>query len=64
MAEEAPLARVRAEAVKKALIMRGIPPASIRIVKGLPGPYVAAAFDGLMWPEPRRVDIRIIPESR
>jgi hypothetical protein len=60
--EDKALARTRAEVVKQALILRGIAPERIRIVGSLPGPFVAAAFDGLKWPEERRVDVRIVPE--
>ena len=61
--EEATLARTRAEVVRKALIMRGIAPERVAIVERLSGPFVAAAFDGLSWPEARRVDVRIVPEG-
>lgn len=61
--EDAALARTRAEVVRQALIMRGIAPERVTIVDSLPGPFVAAAFDGLRWPTVRRVDIRIRPET-
>lgn len=61
--EDAALARIRAEKVRTALIMRGIAPDRVKIVDSLPGPFVPAAFDGLKWPEPRRVDVRIIPDD-
>lgn len=64
LVEDPDLARTRAELVKQALIMRGIAPDRIRIVKRLPGPFVPAAFDGLTWPEARRVDVRIVPDAR
>ncbi len=60
--EDAALARTRAEVVQRALIMRGIAPGRVKIVTTLPGPFVAAAFDGLKWPEARRVDVRIVPD--
>ena len=60
--EDAALARTRAEVVRQALIMRGIAPERVTIVQALPGPYVAEAFDGLSWPQARRVDVRIVPE--
>lgn len=60
--EDKALARTRAEVVQRALILRGIAPERIKIVKALPGPYVAEAFDGLSWPQARRVDVRIVPE--
>jgi hypothetical protein len=44
--------------------MRGIAPERIRIMDALPGPFVATAFDGLRWPETRRVDVRIVPDQR
>lgn len=62
LAEEVALARTRAEVVRQALILRGIPSERVRIVERLPGPFVAAAFDGLTSPVDRRVDIRIRPE--
>ncbi|MFL9841705.1 hypothetical protein ABS767_12085 [Sphingomonas sp. ST-64] len=61
--EDAALARTRAQVVQRALILRGIAPERIRIVKTLPGSYVAEAFDGLTWPQARRVDVRIVPEG-
>lgn len=62
LVEDAGLARTRAAVVRQALIMRGIGPERVKIVDKLAGPFVAAAFDGLAWPEPRRVDVRIIPD--
>jgi len=62
LAEEAALTRTRAEVVRKALTLRGMPPERVRIVDRLPGPFVPGAFDGLSWPADRRVDIRIRPE--
>lgn len=62
LAEDPALARARAEVVRKALILRGIPAKRVKIVDRLPGPFVAAAFDGLSWPADRRVDVRIRPE--
>ncbi|MEG3179623.1 hypothetical protein [Sphingomonas sp. LT1P40] len=61
--EDAAIARTRAELVRRALILRGIAPERVKIVDTLPGPFVAAAFDGMKWPEARRVDVRIIPET-
>ncbi|MCR5872482.1 hypothetical protein LRS12_18320 [Sphingomonas sp. J344] len=60
--EDKALARTRAEVVRRALILRGIAPERIRIVKALSGPFVTEAFDGLSWPQARRVDVRIVPE--
>jgi outer membrane protein OmpA-like peptidoglycan-associated protein len=60
--ENAALAFERAEKVRTALILRGIAPDRVKIVDALPDPFVAAAFDGLNWPEPRRVDVRIVPD--
>ena len=62
--EDKALARTRAEVVQRALILRGIAPERIRIVKTLPGPFVEEAFDGLTWPQARRVDVRIVPEGQ
>lgn len=62
--EEAALARTRAELVRRALVMRGIAPERVTIVDSLKGPFVPEAFDGLSWPEARRVDVRIVPERR
>lgn len=61
--EDPALARTRAEVVRQALVMRGIAPERVRIVDSLNGPFVTAAFDGLSWPEARRVDVRIVPEQ-
>lgn len=61
--EEPTLARTRAEVVREALILRGIAPGRVKIVKSLPGPFVPAAFDGLDWPQARRVDVRIVPQA-
>lgn len=62
--EDAALARVRADKVRTALIMRGIAADRITIVDAPPSPFVPAAFDGLTWPQARRVDVRILPEGR
>lgn len=62
LVEDAALGSTRADVVRRALILRGIPTERVRVVKSLPGPFVAAAFDGLTWPADRRVDIRIRPE--
>jgi len=64
MVEDVALAATRAGVVRQALIMRGIAPERIRIMDALPGPFVATAFDGLRWPETRRVDVRIVPDQR
>lgn len=62
--EDAALARIRAELVQRALILRGIDPKRIRIVPARTKPFVAAAFDGIADIEARRADIRIIPEAQ
>ncbi|AHE53054.1 hypothetical protein NX02_06620 [Sphingomonas sanxanigenens DSM 19645 = NX02] len=41
-------------------MMRGVDAARIRIAERLPGPYVAAAFDGIESAEARRVDVRVV----
>lgn len=61
--EDAALARTRAELVRQALVLRGIAPERIRIVDSLPGPFVPEAFDGIKSSEPRRADIRIVPDQ-
>jgi hypothetical protein len=62
LAEEKSLARERADLVRRALMLRGVPEDRIRIVEGPDQPFVPAAFDGLVGPAERRADIRIIPE--
>jgi hypothetical protein len=60
--EPAALARDRAELVKRALVMRGIPAESITVAQGKAGaPFVPAAFDGIAAAEQRRVDVLISP---
>ena len=64
LAEDAALARTRAELVRDALVMRGVDAGRIRIVERLPGPYVVGAFDGIQSSEARRVDVRVVPEAK
>ena len=62
--EPASLATARAEKVKRALVMRGIDPATIIIAKPArteQAPLVPAAFDGVITAQDRRVDIAITP---
>ena len=62
LVEDAALARTRAEKVRDALVLRGIARDRIAIVESLPGPFVAAAFDGLKWPAAGRGDVGILPK--
>ncbi|WP_294289362.1 hypothetical protein [uncultured Sphingomonas sp.] len=63
LAEPASLASTRADLVRKALIMRGVPADRITVATASGGaPLVPAAFDGLSGPVERRVDIRIVPD--
>lgn len=61
MAEEASLAATRADTIREALILRGIPAQHITMAPPTSAPFVADAFDGLDAPAARRVDIRVIP---
>lgn len=64
LVESASLARERAERVRDALVMRGVPARSITVRTATKGaPYVAGAFDGLAAPAGRRVDVSIVPVS-
>jgi len=64
IAEPAEIAQERADVVRRALIMRGVPEKNIRITAARPGaaPYVMEPFDDLKSPIERRVDIRITPQ--
>ena len=60
--EDRTLARERANQVRAALILRGVPADRIRIVGSTGAPLVPAAFDGIASAAPRRADIRITPD--
>lgn len=62
--EPASLANERADVVRRALILRGIKPDTIRIVPSTKAPYVMEPFDGLAATSERRVDVRIIPVTQ
>lgn len=64
IAEDPSIALDRANVVKRALIMRGVPSENIDIVRTrkVSTPYVAEAFDGLTSSTERRVDIKITPD--
>lgn len=61
LVEDTGLAKVRANVIRTALILRGIPADRIRIVRELGGPLEPAAFDGLDAATARRADVRIVP---
>jgi hypothetical protein len=61
LAEDPALARTRADLVARALVMRGIPAASITVTTGKPSKSADEAFDGLPGPSRRRVEVRITP---
>lgn len=61
LVESGTLADERADVVRRALIMRGVPADSIVMAKPAASPLVAAAFDGITTAEPRRVDVTITP---
>lgn len=63
LAEPRGLARERAELIKRALEMRGVPPDRIRIAGATPKPYVPAAFDGIAEAQARRVDVLVTPDA-
>jgi len=63
LAEKLEIAQARADVVRRALVMRGVPETNIRIVPPRRGAavYVEEAFDGLESPTERRVDVLITP---
>jgi outer membrane protein OmpA-like peptidoglycan-associated protein len=64
LSEPKALARERAELVKRALVMRGIAADTITVKTEEGGlPYMPAAFDDLVAPRERRVDVSIVPLS-
>jgi hypothetical protein len=64
LAEPAALARERAEVVARALALRGVPPARIRIAVAPAAPSVDEAFDGLEGPSHSRVEVLVQPRER
>ena len=61
--EPAHLARERAEVIRRAFVLRGIPEEALRLAPAADAPYVSAAFDGIAEAQNRRVDIEIVPSA-
>lgn len=61
--EPASLARERAKLVARSLVMRGVPRASITIRSGTSGQSSDEAFDSLLGPSMRRVEVKVVPVS-
>jgi hypothetical protein len=61
--EPADLARERAEVIRRAFVLRGIPEDALHLAPATDAPYVPAAFDGIADAQDRRVDIEIVPSA-
>jgi outer membrane protein OmpA-like peptidoglycan-associated protein len=61
LAEPESLARIRAELVAKALVLRGVPRDAILVKTGAPSVRDDEAFDGLHASSQRRVEVSIFP---
>jgi outer membrane protein OmpA-like peptidoglycan-associated protein len=63
LVEPASLARERAEVIKRAFVLRGIPENSLQVAAPTDGPFAPAVFDGIATAHDRRVDIEVVPQT-